>query len=76
MRIGILICGKPTKKFINKFGNCGKIYKDFLSSIENNFRYQYYNCYEGTFPDKFDCGSKYNDKGVARRLTLTTFVKI
>ena len=54
MRIGILICGKSTKKFINKFGDCGKIYKDFLSSTENNFRYQYYNCYEDEFPDKLD----------------------
>ena len=55
MKIGILICGKPTKNFINKFGDCGKIYKDFLSSSqENNFRYQYYNCYEGKFPDKLE----------------------
>ena len=54
MRIGILICGKPTKNFINKFGDCGKIYKDFLSSKENNFRYKYYNCYEGEFPYKLD----------------------
>ena len=54
MIIGILICGKSTKKFVNKFGNCGKIYREFLSSTENNFRYKFYNCHEGIFPDKYN----------------------
>ena len=46
MKIGILICGKPTKDFIEELGDYRKIYSEFLSSNNHNFIYNYYLCYD------------------------------
>tara|TARA_Y100001970_G_scaffold293825_1_gene443550 strand:+ start:3727 stop:4476 length:750 start_codon:yes stop_codon:yes gene_type:complete len=54
MKIGILICGKPTKDFIEELGDYRKIYSDFLSSNNHNFIYNYYLCYDNQLPDEND----------------------
>lgn len=56
MDVGILICGKTYGNIGEKFGDYGKIYKDFLLLSERckNFRFKYYNCYDGEFPNKDD----------------------